>query len=39
MRRFLFVLQGVIPKETVSWKHVSEDEFLGPGNHNDHDTH
>jgi hypothetical protein len=31
MRRFLFVLQGAIPKETVTWKHVSEEEFLGPG--------
>ena len=31
MRRFLFVLQGIIPKESINWKHVSEDEYLGPG--------
>lgn len=31
MRRFLFVLQGIIPKETVNWRRVSEEEFLGPG--------
>ena len=31
MRRFLFVMQGIIPEETVTWKHVSEEEFLGPG--------
>ena len=31
MRRFLFVPHGIIPKESVTWRHVSEEEFLGPG--------
>ena len=31
MRRFLFVLQGVIPKESIHWNKVSEDEYLLPG--------
>ena len=31
MRRFLFVLQGIIPEESVTWRRVSEEEFLGPG--------
>ena len=27
----MFVLQGVIPPETIHWKHVSEDVYLHPG--------
>ena len=31
MRRFLFVMQGVIPKESITWKGVSEEKYLKPG--------
>ena len=31
MRRFLFVLQGVLPKETIHWNTVSEIKYLEPG--------
>ena len=31
MRRFLFALQGIIPQESITWKKVSEDKYLGPG--------
>ncbi len=31
MRRFLFVMQGVIPKETITWRGISEEKYLTPG--------
>ena len=31
MRRFLFALQGIIPRESITWTKVSEDKYLGPG--------
>lgn len=31
MRRFFFVLQGIIPQETITWDVVSEEKYLGPG--------
>ena len=30
MRRYLFVLQGLIPKETAQWDEVSEEQYLEP---------
>ena len=30
MRRFLFTIQGLIPRETVHWDIVDEDEYLAP---------
>ena len=31
MRRLLFVMQGIIPKESITWKGVSEKDYLAPG--------
>ena len=30
MRRFLFALQGIIPKESIHWKKVDEHKYLAP---------
>ena len=30
MRRFLFVLQGLIPRESIAWTKVSENQYLTP---------
>ena len=35
MRRYLFVAQGVIPKETIYWKGVSDADVLQPGTRNE----
>ena len=31
MRRFIFVLQGILPQESVNWNNVTEEHYLLPG--------